>query len=296
MSVAAPAHRSRAERLFGDRLEPIALIARSRAYEVWDAWSPERGCRCIAKLVRIERAEEEAPRHRLVREAELLLSLAHPHIVRAYELILDPEPVLVTETITGESLSHLLERHGGPLQPADVAMLGLQVGSALRHLHLHDVLHLDVKPGNVIAEAGRAKLIDLSLARPPGPGIAGAGTWSYMAPEQAEGGRLSAATDVWGLGAVLYEAASGRPAFDDPAGWTSDDGTETLSGYDGPYPQLDGRAERLAPSGSLPHELAAAIDACLEPAPTARPPIESVLAALERVALPEDERRWARAS
>ena len=221
------------------------------------------------------------------------MGFEHPHIVRAYELRNEPEPCLIMETITGESVSHLLERHGGPLDPSDVALLGLHVGSALRYLHGHGVLHLDVKPGNVIAEAGRAKLIDLSLARPPGPGVEGAGTWSYLAPEQARGDVLSAATDVWGLGAVLFEAARGEPAFDDPAGWTSADSSETLSKYEGPYPQLDDRAERLLPHPSVPDGLGAAIDACLEPEPSARPTVEALLAELEPIApLPPDERRW----
>src|SRR3982751_1577681 len=73
------------------------------------------------------------------------------------------------------------------------------------------VLHLDIRPANVMAEAGIAKLIDLSLAGVPGPARPGRGTRHYMAPEQALGGTLSAATDVWGIGATLYEAATGEP-------------------------------------------------------------------------------------
>lgn len=288
--------RARADRLLG-AYEPIAPIARSRSYEIWDAWSAERGCRCVAKIVRVERWDHAGPRERLVREGELLLSLSHPHVVRAYELHRNPEPCLIMETITGESVSHLLERHGGPLDPSDVAMLGLHVGSALRYLHGHGVLHLDVKPGNVLAEAGRAKLIDLSLARRPGPGVKGAGTWSYMAPEQVTGGALSAATDVWGLGAMLFEAARGEPPFDDPAGWTWAGSSETLSSYEGPYPQLTERAprlsERLSPLGGLGGGLGAAIDRCLEPEPGARPSVEALLSALEQIVpLPRAERRW----
>jgi len=262
--------------------EAIASIATSRNYEVWDAWSRERGCRCVAKLVRAERRDHAPAHRRLLREGELLLAASHPHLVRAYELHRGPEPVLIMETLGGESVSRLIERRGGPLESRDVAMLGLQLGSALRYLHGRGVLHLDVKPGNAIAEAGQAKLIDLSLARPPGPAPAGAGTWAYMAPEQVRGEELSAAADVWGLGALLYEAATGEAAFDDSAGWTTDESAETLSTYDGPFPQLEAPADRLA--ARLRSGLGPVIDACLNASAEARPAIDEVLSELVGVA------------
>ena len=72
------------------------------------------------------------------------------------------------ETLDGETLAHLVDRTPGGLPAEDVAWLGLHLASALRYLHHRDLLHLDVKPANVVAEAGRAKLLDLSFARPPG--------------------------------------------------------------------------------------------------------------------------------
>ena len=100
----------------------------------------------------------------------------------------------------------------------------------------------------MIAEGGRAKLIDLSIARPPGPCRAGGGTWAYLAPEQATGGHVDEAADVWGLGTVLFEAAAGRPPFEIPDLPTLD----TDGRADAGYPQLEGRAPALtsAPAGA----------------------------------------------
>src|SRR4051794_285763 len=85
--------------------------------------------------------------------------------------------------------------------------------SALHYLHSQGYLHIDVKPSNVIAYNGSAKLLDLSIARPPGRAKRGVGTRQYMAPEQVRGATLTEATDVWGVGATLYEAATGAMPF-----------------------------------------------------------------------------------
>ena len=157
--------------------------------------------------------------------------------MRAYEVIERPQPVVILETLDGETVAHLLERRPAGLDADEVAWLGLHLASALGYLHRHGLLHLDVKPANVIAEAGRAKLIDLSIARPPGPCRAGGGTWAYMAPEQATGGHVDEAADVWGLGTVLFEAAAGRPPFEIP---------------DLPTLDTDGRAGRRLPAARGP--------------------------------------------
>lgn len=241
-------------------------LSRGRALDVYDVWSESRSCRCAAKVVRPDRRDRSA-RSRLVREGELLLSLAHPHVVRAYELLRRPRLILVLETLTGETLAHAIERCSR-LKADDVRELGIQLCAAVAYLHRHGTLHLDVKPSNVVLDYGVAKLLDLSVARPPGPVRGRIGTRPYMAPEQAARGDLSDRTDVWGIGATLYEAASGARPF---------------ARSDEEYPQLSRRAEPLRRRRRLPAALALTIDACLEPDPAHRPSMEELAFALEEL-------------
>jgi eukaryotic-like serine/threonine-protein kinase len=257
----------------------IEHLTRTRRLDTYEVWSEERACSCVAKTLRPDRRGDERARAALLQEGRLLIELVHPHIVRGYEVVTEPEVVVVMETLDGETLAHLIDRHPDGLAAEDVAWLGVHLASALRYLHRRGLLHLDVKPSNVVAEAGRAKLIDLSLARPPGRYHAGIGTWCNLSPEQARGGELDAPADVWGLGAVLYEAATGAPAFDDDESWTADSDTwDTGDQVDMGYPQIDGPAPSAR--GSLPGELADAIDGCLATDAGDRPTLERLAARL----------------
>jgi len=266
----------------------VQHLSRTRRLDTFEVWSEERACSCVAKTLRPDRRDDERARNALLHEGQLLLELSHPHIVRGYELLQEPEVVVVMETLDGETLAHLVERSPGGLAPEEVAWLGLHLASALRYLHRRGVLHLDVKASNVVADAGRAKLIDLSLARPPGRYDAGIGTWCNLSPEQARGGELGAPADVWGLGTVLYEAATGKPAFDDDESWTDDSGPSrtwhTEDQREAGYPQLEGPAPSAAAHGELPAALAAAIDACLAHDPAARPTLEALAERLRPLA------------
>jgi eukaryotic-like serine/threonine-protein kinase len=124
-----------------------------------------------------------------------------------------PRPVVILETLTGATLAYLIDTAPRRLAISDIVHLGFHLCSALHYLHRHAVLHLDLKPSNIVSESRLAKIIDLSIARPPGRGRAGAGTTQYMAPEQVTGDYLGLATDVWGVGAVLWEAATGEEPF-----------------------------------------------------------------------------------
>jgi eukaryotic-like serine/threonine-protein kinase len=221
---------------------------------------------------------------RLLDEGRLLCELTHPHIVRAYEVIEEPVPMVVMETLSGETLGHMIDCEA-QLSAAELAQLGLHLCSAIRYLHGHGILHLDLKPSNVIAECGRAKLIDLSVARPPGPAHAGIGTHYYLSPEQARGGDLGPPADVWGIGAVLFEAATGEPAFDDPDADSDDDldyddsVSESLD--EGDYPQVTATARRIDEFRPLPRELADLVAACLDPSPELRPSVDELMRRLE---------------
>jgi serine/threonine protein kinase len=278
--------------------EVIEHLRRGNDLDVYDAWSVRRMSRCVIKALRGDRLHKRLPRRALLREGALLERLSHPHIVRAYETIADP-PLVVIETLPGATLSVLIDEEPNPAVE-DVAQLALQLGSALHHLHSHGILHLDLKPSNVIAHAGAAKLIDLSLARPPGQAPAGIGTWHYLAPEQASGGDLGRAADVWGLGATLFEVVTGEAPFaDDPDAeiTAAADPAATYSEAEPErYPQLERPARRAEEVAPVEPRLADLIASCLQPAPEDRPGVVALLAAFEPLAgLPTAERRWSAA-
>jgi serine/threonine protein kinase len=277
----------------------LAHLARTGWADVHDAWSEERDCRCVIKVVRPDRRGERWPAERLLREGRWLCEFTHPHLVRGYETFESPEPLVVLETLTGETLSHLVLRLRRRPAAADVALLGVQLCSTVHYLHRRGVLHLDLNPSNVVVDRGHAKVLDLSAARPPGPAPAGVGTCCYLSPEQARGGPLTAAADVWGIGITLFEVACGGLPFDCDCARTearSDPRAEADGGGTGEgRAEADGggtgerRGERcppvraLPPVGScrrLPPALAAAVDACLRPDPPARPAVAELSAAL----------------
>ncbi len=261
----------------GEMLAPgytvLAHLHRSRELDVYDVWSAERACRCTAKVLRPDRSDDPDARDRLLAEGRLLLGLTHPHLARAYALLDASAPVLVLETLTGETLANLLGGRRRRLPLTAVAYLGLHLCSALRYLHHHRVLHLDLKPSNIVADRGLAKVLDLSIARSPGPGRRGWGTPQYMAPEQVRGDPFTATTDVWGLGTVLYEAASGRRPFN-------------VDGSRERHEQLLRRADPIRAYRRLPAPLAAAIDRCLHPDQTGRPTVAELAHVLEGVLTP----------
>ncbi|MGW1170019.1 serine/threonine-protein kinase [Streptomyces sp. NPDC002550] len=258
----------------------LAHLTRTGWLDVYDAWSEERACRCVIKVLRPDRRGEERLGERLLREGRWLREFSHPHLVRGYETVESPEPLVVLETLTGETLSHLVHRLRRRMPAADVALLGVQLCSAVHYLHGRGLLHLDLKPSNVVVERGHAKVLDLSVARPPGPAPAGVGTFCRLAPEQARGGPLTAAADVWGIGGTLYEVACGDLPFDcgDPADETDESGE---GGADDWYAQADEAAPPIASRRRLPPALAAAIDACLRADPAERPTVAGLAAALE---------------
>jgi serine/threonine protein kinase len=221
-------------------------LSRGQALDVYAVFSADRLCSATAKTIRPDRAGVERVRHRLLLEGRLLTTIAHPHLLRGFEVVEDPVPVVVVETLMGYDLDEIVAWRRRRLPSTDLAHLGRQLASALQYLHACGYLHLDVRPANVMAHGGKATLIDLSIARQPGEVSSGFGTPEYMAPEQSRGGLMSAATDAWGLGATLYAAATGVP----------------------PNPSV-GPVRSLRPR--LHPALAEVVDACLSSAPEDRP-------------------------
>ncbi|ROR92089.1 serine/threonine-protein kinase [Nocardioides aurantiacus] len=248
----------------------VALLAHGRRMDTYDARDLDRGCRSVVKVLRADRRHEPRVVAATRREGEVLSSLAHPHLVRCYEVHEEP-PALVLEVLGGATLAALVEDE--PLGLADTAGLGLQLVSVLGYLHRHDWLHLDVKPANVVVDGGRATLIDLSLVGRPGEGRPGAGTRGYLAPEQARGTGLGPATDVWGLAVTLVEALTSDLPHGDEATWDSRRRLPVLH-------RRAPRAPRL-PAGLVPADVGDLLLACLRPDPAARPTLCDVRRVLE---------------
>lgn len=246
----------------GECLAPGYVVTRhlhrSRYLDVYDVWSDERACSCVAKLARPDCVDDRETRASLLREGRLLKQLAHPHIVRIFEQFERPHPVLILETLTGTPLDYIIDEDGR-LGLRDIGFMGTQLCSAMHYLHHHGFLHLDLKPANILSAGGVVKVIDFSIARRPGRARKGSGTLAYMAPEQMLGKPLSEATDIWGIGAVLFHAATGLAPFD--------------TGEDEPRQclQVEGRAPAIRSLRRLPVALTQVIDRCLEPEPELRP-------------------------
>lgn len=243
--------------------EVIAHLHRSNKFDVYDAWSEERASRCIIKTPTPEKLGNKNVARGLLREGRLLHKFTHPHIVRAYETVREPRPAVVLETLTGQTVSHLIDTRSRRLPLAEVAHLGMHLCSAIHYLHRHEILHLDLKPSNIVSERGMAKIIDLSIARKPGRGKKGEGTLHYISPEQIRGAPLTPAADVWGIGTVLFEATADEPPFN---------AYEPETGEDG-YEQIERRAEPMWKHRRVPKEFARLIADCLEPEPDDRPTV-----------------------
>jgi eukaryotic-like serine/threonine-protein kinase len=195
----------------------LRLLGGGRRYEAYLAWDERLHALVVAKLLRPHLVGDAHARAALAAEAALLRELAHPLLLRSFGTVTDgPRPHLVLEQIEGPRLSTLIRRSGLALE--QLLPLGLDVARLLRYLGNERIVHLDVKPSNIIM-AGRPRLIDLSVARHTrelGSIDAPVGTDPYMAPEQCEVARFGALgppADVWGLGATLFEALAGVPPF-----------------------------------------------------------------------------------
>lgn len=197
----------------------LELLGGGRRYEVYLVWDDRLHALAVAKILRPDRLADESAMHKLKREAELLERLAHPTLVRAFDAVLDgPFPHLLLEHLDGPNVRGSVKQDG-PLASADVAAIGEQVASALHYLSVEGVVHLDVKPSNlVLGEPSR--LIDFGAARPVEHAARlrePLGTDPYMAPELCAMGSgmrpIGAAADVWSLGATLYYASTGEVPF-----------------------------------------------------------------------------------
>lgn len=259
-------------------VEPGVLVGRYRLVrrlgvggmgEVWAAVDTALEREVAVKVISLlARADPEA-RERFRREALVLARLAHPNVVRVFDVghLVAPGgesiPYLVMELVHGESFAEELRR--GPVSPQRALTVLEQVARALAAAHRVGVVHRDLKPSNIlVGEEGHISVVDFGLARLlPEEGVwesleslttSGVvlGSCAYMAPEQASGGRATPASDVFACGIILYEALSGQKPFNGPTPVAV-----LRRVVEGRYPPL---AEILS---GVPPALVAVVDRCL---------------------------------
>lgn len=261
---------------FADDAHRYALISRIATGgmgEVWRGEDTTLGRAVAVKLLKAEYADDATFRRRFESEAQHAASLHHPGIAGVFDFGEavsisgspdgggTPRPYLVMELVEGQPLSALL-RPGAPLDAEVTRDLMAQAAEALGAAHAAGIVHRDVKPGNLIVTPDRRiKVTDFGIAR-AADGLAITetgqvmGTPAYLSPEQAEGGRATAASDVYSLGCVAFECLAGRRAF------TADTAVATAVAHlRQPVPTL--------PS-SVPAALAAVVTRALAKDPAAR--------------------------
>ena len=256
----------------GARLGPYEILSAIGAGgmgEVYRARDTRLERDVALKVLPAEALADETARARLVREARLASKLNHPHICTIYEVgEADAQTYIAMELIEGQSLSERVARGALPVEEA--LRYGQQLAGALAHAHARGVVHRDFKSANVVVTPeGQVKVLDFGLAkRLVGDELADAatasrqsltesgvlaGTLAYMAPEQLRGRPADARSDIWALGIVLYELATGNRPF------------EGKTGFELSSAILSQPVPAVPPS--VPAPLAGVIDRCLAKEP-----------------------------
>jgi serine/threonine protein kinase len=198
--------------------------------EVYRARDTRLGRDVAIKVLPSHLSSDPALKARFEREAKAISALSHPHICHLYDIgSQNGTDYLVMELLEGESLADRLQK--GPLPLKQALQYGVEIAEALEQAHASGIVHRDLKPGNIMLTKSGAKLLDFGLAKPE-QGVAAmasgsmatmskpltvegkiVGTFQYMAPEQVQGQEADARSDLFALGAVLYEMITGQRAF-----------------------------------------------------------------------------------
>jgi TolA-binding protein len=204
----------------------IARVGAGGMGEVWKAEDTRLGRTVAVKILPSQVASDSEAVARMRREARTAAGLYHPNIatIHSFEEA-EGQTFIVMEFVDGEPLSHIIAR--GPLPESEVCRIGRGVAEALAEAHEQGIVHRDIKPDNIIVRGQRVKVLDFGIAKRVGAESISSdaptsfvtqqgmilGTVHYMSPEQALGKPLDARTDLFSLGIVLYEAATGKLPF-----------------------------------------------------------------------------------
>lgn len=267
----------------GAEIAPRRSIVRrlggGHRYEVFLVWDDRMMALLVAKVLRPHLASDERYRDEVREEAEALARLAHPVIVRGFDAVVDgPHPHVLIEHLEGPTLRRLIRR-GGPAPLEQALPLAAHVGAALHYMSEERMVHLDVKPDNIVMGVP-PRLIDLSIARTFEEAARTRrplGTDAYMPPEQCapadHPGAIGPPADVWGLGATLHHAVSGSVPFPRPRGARDSDDPRVR------FPQLEAEPRPLPPR--TPQLLRELIGRALAKDPARRPPAAQLTEELE---------------
>jgi serine/threonine protein kinase len=254
----------------------VALLGAGGMGEVLKARDTRLNRFVAIKILREERLLDQTHKQRFIQEARAASALNHPNIITIYDIAVDNgRDYMVMEYVPGKTLDALIPRTG--MRLGKLLKIAIQVAEGLREAHAAGIIHRDLKPSNImVSESGLVKILDFGLAKVPervkvtekdatqslNPQTeAGAvmGTAAYMSPEQAGGKPLDARSDIFSLGAVLYEMATGRRAF------SGDSQVATMAAV------LNLEPKPLCEAApGLPHDLERVIMRCLRKDPAKR--------------------------
>ncbi|MDQ3605464.1 MAG: serine/threonine protein kinase [Gemmatimonadota bacterium] len=231
----------------GDRIGEFTIIghlARGRVAELYQVWSNKHWCALTGKLIAPEHLNS-GEASSLRREAQVLAKLQHPNIGRYFGSgEAEGRPYLLLEYFPGPSLFDVLEGLSRRrLHVPDAIRAIMHIGGAVHYLHRCGYLYRDLKPANILLREGIPVLVDFDIVRKILPARRPAdrlGTAPYMAPEQARRELLTPATDVYGLGALLYELLTGHWPTEEPGGDDEDEWDDEWESAPAPAPISDG--------------------------------------------------------